>query len=87
MSARFLVWYTSALFALDAFLFLFISVAPGAELGFLILQLIFAGFAVVFAVIGVTLRRLPQDHWFNRSSVVRSVLVLTALCGTFLLAG
>jgi hypothetical protein len=85
MSARSIAWYTSAMFAAGTFLVLLVSVAPGAEFYFFILQSILAAFAVFFAAIGVVLGWLPQDHWFNRSPAVRGVLVFAALCGTLLL--
>jgi hypothetical protein len=85
LSARFLAWYTSAMFAIETLLLSLVSVAPGAESRFLILQGIPATLVVVFAVIGVILRWLPQDHWFNRSLVVRGVLVFAALSSTLLL--
>ena len=70
------------MFGVGTFLLLFISVAPGAESRFLILQGILAAFAVVFAVVGVVLRWLPQEHWFNQSLALRGVLVFAALFGT-----
>jgi hypothetical protein len=85
MSARFLAWYTSAVFVVGTFLSLLVSVAPQARFIFLMVQGIVAALAVVFAVIGVVLARLPQNHWFNRSPAVRGMLVFAALCSTFLL--
>jgi hypothetical protein len=73
------------MFAVGTFLLLVVSVAPGAESRFLILQGILAAFAVVFAVIGAVLAWLPQDHLVNRSLAVRGVLVFAALSGTLLL--
>jgi hypothetical protein len=85
MSARFLAWYTSAIFAGETLLLSLISIVPEAESRFLILQGVIAAFAVVFAMIGAVLLRLPQNHWCNRSLAVRGVLVFAALCATLLL--
>jgi hypothetical protein len=86
MSARFLAWNTSVLFAIGSLLLLFVSVGPGAEFRFLIPQVVLGTAAVVFAVIGMVLARLTQEHWCNRSSIVRGVLSVAAVVATMLLS-
>jgi hypothetical protein len=65
---------------------LFVSVAPGAESRFAILQAILGGAAISFAVVGVVLTRLPGEHWSNRSFAVRFVLIAAAISSSLLVA-
>jgi hypothetical protein len=85
LSARFLAWYTSAMFAVGVFLLLLVSVARGADLLLFTLQTIMAVLAVVFAVFGMVLRSVRRDHWLNQSLAVRGLLAFAALFSTLLM--
>jgi hypothetical protein len=86
MSARFLAWYSCGVFSLASLLMLFVSVAPGADSRFAVLQTLLGGAAAFFAVVAVVLTRLPRDHWGNRSFVVRCLLFVAAVSSSMLVA-
>lgn len=84
MTARFLACYTCGVLLLATLLLLFVTVAPGAEWRFAALLAILGGAACFFGVIAVILKRLPQDHWGNRSVAVRCCLSLAAISSSLL---
>jgi hypothetical protein len=86
MSARFLTWYTCGVFSLASFLTLFVSVGPGAEARFAVLQALLGGAALLFAAIGVVLANLPREHWCNRSVPVRCLFIMAAIVSSLLVA-
>lgn len=85
MSARFLAWYTCGLLAIAWSLSLLVTVAPSAEAGFAVFQSILIIAAVVFAICGVVLSKLPNGHWANNSRSARFLFVAAAVTSTLLL--
>jgi hypothetical protein len=86
MSARFLAWYTCGILSLASLAILIVSVAPGAEARFAVIQAILAGAALSFAVVAVAMTRLPIEHWSNRSIAVRVMLSVAAISSSMLMA-
>ena len=87
MSARFLAWYSCVLLSLASVLLLLVSVGPGAEARFAVIQAVIGGAAVCFALVGAGLGRMPKEHWSNRSLAVRSGLLAAATLSTLLVLG
>jgi hypothetical protein len=87
MWARLLAWYTCAALAFASFLFHCCTVAPIDESALWILIVVLGVAAAVFAVVGIVLGLLPDEHWCNRSRMVRVVLSVTAVLATALLLG
>lgn len=86
MSARFLAWYTCGILSLASLAILFVSVAPGTESRFAVIQATLAGAALSFAVVAVVLTRRPTEHWSNRSIIVRVMLAVAAISSSMLMA-
>ena len=86
MLARVLAWYSCGILSLGCLLSLFVSVAPAAEPRFTALQIAAGGGALCFAAVAIILTRLPEGHWGNRSTAVRCLLSVAALCSSLLVA-
>jgi len=74
ISATAAAWYVCTVLSLLAALMSLITIAPGHEYYFAVMQASVIGAAVAFGLAAIKLGRLPSEHWANRSAAVRGLL-------------
>lgn len=84
ISSRSLALYTCAILSALAALMSLVTIAPGHEHDFAVVQASFLGAAVAFGLIAMKLGRLPSEHRANRSNAVRGLLRGAAGVATWL---
>lgn len=79
-----LAWYTCAMLTALAALMSLMTIAPGHEHDFAMVQASFVAAAVAFGLAAKKLSRLPSEHWANRSRALRGLLWGAAGVATWL---